>query len=588
MKESTHGEIVPRHPPEIQDRLPFRSGRNWDFSLIALFLAIQLVVLANALLHSGEVQYDGGSHRQYVNTLADGRLPTPKDSREFFSPPLPYAPMAIARALGQEESTAAKLGQLLNVLLSFGLCWYLLRICEVARPGDRTFKLASLGFLGMLPVFYRTFAFPRGEPWVAFFAVAATFLLLRLVVLDDARTRVALQLGLILGLLSLSRQWGVLLYPAIAVSAIVWLYRDPERRRALGRKLFLSAVVCLAVGGWFYLHLHTEFGSIAAFNKKTKPFRLSNHGVSFYTSPCYPEVFTWPLRDACHGHLWPILYTDTWGDYWHYFLVRGTDPDTGELVSGRELFRELRKDPSFPSNRASMAVYLGRVNLTALLPSALALLGFVVGWRSLIRSLQRTPSPTEEVRGLLALLVTTTLLGYLWFVVTHPGATSIKATYVLQIYPFLAILAADSLVRIDRRLPALGRVLKWALVVVALHLAPALVTHYGPHEVSGTGKTAAEERLERGKFNEEIKAERQRLLAEQKRIQEERNALKERLDRSRLVGDIPGGRLEDEKALVKEIQRLNRALTDPDEGIIAQRKALPPPGDLGPLQDAVN
>jgi hypothetical protein len=104
--------------------------------------------LANALRHPPEVGYDGLSHLAYAAILAQGRLPTPVESHESFSPPLAYVAPALAHAAGLSLQASGKVAQLANVALSLALCLALLRLCDLLRPGDAALKLCALGLLG--------------------------------------------------------------------------------------------------------------------------------------------------------------------------------------------------------------------------------------------------------------------------------------------------------------------------------------------------------------------------------------------------------------------------------------------------------
>jgi hypothetical protein len=60
-----------------------------DIILLAIFLVINLLVLTNSILQNPEMGYDAEDHLAYIQVLPF-RLPNDQDTREFFSPPLPY------------------------------------------------------------------------------------------------------------------------------------------------------------------------------------------------------------------------------------------------------------------------------------------------------------------------------------------------------------------------------------------------------------------------------------------------------------------------------------------------------------------
>src|SRR6266550_9324002 len=148
---------------------PFRSVKGLNKPLLVVFLSLNSFVMLNACLHDPFVGYDVGEHLKYIETLAKMRLPTVTDTAEFYSPPLPYVlPALVAGAGAKDLWWPTKVGQLLNVLLSLALTFYLLKICDFFSATNPHLKTTTLLFLGLLPVYYKSFAFVRGEPFVAF------------------------------------------------------------------------------------------------------------------------------------------------------------------------------------------------------------------------------------------------------------------------------------------------------------------------------------------------------------------------------------------------------------------------------------
>src|SRR5262245_53115878 len=137
---------------------PFLRAGRVNVPLVGLYAAVNGLVLLNALLHDPRVAYDAGAHVRYVLALSALRFPTVADTHEYFNPPLSYLAPALVHALGMPLWATVKVAQLQNVAASLGLTYYLLRLCDAVRPGNASLKLLSLGLLGMLPVYYRSFA----------------------------------------------------------------------------------------------------------------------------------------------------------------------------------------------------------------------------------------------------------------------------------------------------------------------------------------------------------------------------------------------------------------------------------------------
>ena len=468
----------------MRPRLPatLRTPRGPDWPLVALLLSIHAIALFNALAHDPFIGYDAGHHLGYVDALSQLRLPTREDSEEFFSPPLPYLIPAAARWMGASLRAAGKVGQIGNVIVSLGLCLQLLGICERMRPGDRRLRFVSLALLGSLPVHYKTFAFVRGEPLLAFLAVLVAGHVWDLLARDRPSGRQVALLGAGLGLALLARQWGALLFPAVGALALIVCFRPgPHRLRRAGAVACAFAIAA-AIGGWYYVHLHRQFGSMAAFNRSGwKSFSFSNQPASFYFGLGDGALFVDPIRSSFPNQLLPILHSETWGDYWAYFLVYGRDTRNGRVMDGLVLDRALAggaRPEWLQTNRFRIAAYLGRVNLVSLLPSAALAAGALLGATALGRMLVgRGAVEREGLAAMHFLVIAFTAAGYLYFLISFPSHSTgrtIKASYVLQICPALCILAGEAIVRLRRTSVKAYRALVALLAVCALHNLPAL------------------------------------------------------------------------------------------------------------------
>jgi hypothetical protein len=130
-----------------------------------------------------------------------------------------------------------------------------------------------------------------------------------------------------------------------------------------------------------------------------------------------------------------------------------------------------------------MSAYLGNVNLVSLLPSALALLSLGIGIPATLRRRDGRPENSGQrvIRVFLLLAIGTTMAGYLWFLIMFPDigkGDTIKATYVLHVFPLVAVSVGVVLEHIEERSQLLYRLLLGVLSIVFLHNLPAMVTHY--------------------------------------------------------------------------------------------------------------
>jgi hypothetical protein len=450
-----------------------------DRRLLFVFLVVNGLVLFNAVFHDPAIGYDAADHLAYVAVLSTFHLPTAGQSLEFFSPPLPYVLPAVAKAAGLSLWWAAKFGQLVNVALSFGITGGLIALCRLWRPSDSKMALIALIGLGVLPVYYKTMALVRGEPYVAFLTVAAMAATARAVTSGKRLLADAVVPGLCWGLLVLARQWGALAAAGMMVAMGLAALRDMDRRKIA--VALLAPLIALLVGGWFYGWLWVSQGSPIAFNRAPAPsWSFRNEPADFYTGTGHGRLFTDPVRPSFPNQMIPIFYAEMWGDYWSYFLIYGKDPTSGTYISGPQLQEAFGKTPlAIETNRFTLNKYLGRVNLLGLLPTALALLAFGAAAVRLPAFLRRgAPVTAAEIIPVIAVLVIgVSALGYLWFLIRVPDLVkgdTIKATYMLQTFTPLALLTADLVRRF--RVPPTAWVIAW--VALMLHNSLAMTTHY--------------------------------------------------------------------------------------------------------------
>lgn len=450
-----------------------------DGRLLFVFSIVNGIVLYNAILHDPAIQYDSEGHLANIAALARLHLPTASESSEFFSPPLPYLLPAVAKAAGLDLWSAAKLGQFVNVALSLGLTGLLIVLCRAAWPSNRATALVALMCLGVLPVYYKTMAFVRGEPYVAFLTLAAMAATGRAIGCGGRLPRDAIVPGACWALLALARQWGAL--AAAGLLLAVWLAVLRDRSRRLAAVGVAAPLVALLLGGWFYGWLWMSEGSPLAFNRTSAPrWTPLNQPADFYLGTGNGRLFTDPIRPSFPNQLVPIFYADTWGDYWGFFSIYGKDPGSGDYVIGPPFEQAIGEaPPAIETNRFTLNKYLGHVNLLWLLPSILALVAFVAAASRLCAFLRlRAPAAPPDIIPIMAVLViAVSALGYLWFLIRFPNpgkGDTIKATYMLHVFAPLALLVTDFLRRVH--VPPNALILAWTMLMA--HNVLAITTHF--------------------------------------------------------------------------------------------------------------
>lgn len=471
----------------VRLKQPFQREDRLEIKILLVFLVINLIVLVNALLHDPLIGYDALQHLDYLETLSHFRLVTPEDSAEFFSPPVPYALPALLMSLtGMKIFWAAKAAQMLNFVLSLGVTYFVIKIGQLLQPGT-SLKFSALVFVGILPVYYKTFSQVRGEPYVVFFAILILYYTLVIILKKQYTLRNALLLGLAMGLSALSRQWGIFLFPGVfLVFAAEWI-RFPRLRIKAARTMLILLTLILVVSGWFYATLQVRYGSIRAFNRSGREtFSLKNQSREFYLGLNLREFVSQPVRPNLPNLFFPLFYSEIWGDYWGYFTLYGVDTRGPEYINGYYIQQNLEEEnpPAwFETNYEQIQGYLGRVNLVSLFPSALALLSLAAAAFDLLPRGERfwKISLRQEVNVFLLLSIGFTMVGYMWFLIMYPNrgkGDTIKAAYALQIFPYLAFLVGDLLQKVERKSHLVYWLIMAGLGLVFLHNLPASFTHY--------------------------------------------------------------------------------------------------------------
>lgn len=465
-------------------REPFLIKGEIDRTFLMLFLAINLLVLLNNVLHNPVVGYDGTEHLKYIRVLPY-RLPDTADTREFFSAPLPYVfPSLIDKACLRSKPVnsgsiaidnclifAGKFAQLINFVLSLGVTFCVGSIARIMQPESRWGKISALALLGVLTVYYKTFTQVRGEPYLILFTAWTLYLVARMIQAPEQVTwRSGLKLGVVIGLALLSRQWGFMLLPAlIGLFALVWLL-DSHWGREWAKAMTVAALVAFLICGWFYLSLYIRYGTFMAFNRTPLVFSFSNQPSTFYRNTGLKNLllFKSPIRGTFNNQLFPILYSDTWGDYWGHFVFIQDRSYLGEMGYG---------------NIQQITPYLGRVNAVSMYPSLIFLVGMLTG---VFYSTKLVKGDAGERRRALLnifllfyLIVSFSL--YVVFLNMYPlldQGDTIKATYMLHVLVVLPILGAEFLEGLRARSPKAYLVSLALLGLVFAHNLPAMITRY--------------------------------------------------------------------------------------------------------------
>ncbi len=123
------------------------------------------------------------------------------------------------------------------------------------------------------------------------------------------------------------------------------------------------------------------------------------------------------------------------------------------------------------------------MNLISLLPAVLALVALLFSMAQAFRlgNQRLLRNRKKEVQRLILLSILITFCGYFWFLIMYPSPASgntIKASYVLQAFPFIALLVGNFLDAVKNRTRYGYQLLLAGLLLIFIHNFFTLITHY--------------------------------------------------------------------------------------------------------------
>tara|TARA_A100001011_G_scaffold135370_1_gene142763 strand:+ start:4431 stop:5798 length:1368 start_codon:yes stop_codon:yes gene_type:complete len=440
---------------------------NIFFKIILTIVSLILVVNIFGYFH--ELGYDGEHHKWYIEVLPFD-LPKDTDTKEFFSPPLPYFLPSIIDSVCDKTNELeitdlnctfiyGKITQAIQGII-FILIFFILRnIAELIHPNNKEYFIALILLFAMIPLSYKSFAMIRGEPYISFFMFLSINLIMSICYkTKKINAKNILLTGFFLGLMGLSRQWGLLFFPSLVV-LLFFVLKDNEKKFNISffRYSIFSFIVSLGVFGWFYALLFIEYGSITAFNREPSTFSFQNQTLSFYFGLGLEDIFSKPIRGfSMTNMVLPVLYADTWGDYWGYFTVT---MGRGGLNTNYEI-----------------VPYLGRVNLFSLIPTVC----FIAGIFLFIKN-QKFMKRERLFYILIFSAINFIWFGYLWFLIKYPipqKGDTIKGTYILNLIHLLPFFGAYFLDRIKEFSKKFFNFLFALLLIIFIHNIPAMITRF--------------------------------------------------------------------------------------------------------------
>ena len=327
-----------------------------------------------------------------------------------------------------------------------GTLLLLLALARLLWPGREVLHLAAVVFFAVCPVVMKSAAMFHPEPLSMLLSTAALVLAAWLLVRSDYRLRVAVSLGLVLGLGQLDRAWTLW---TLGVVLLVLVVADGNAATATADRCsalhaVVAAVAILVPAPW-YAHQISQYDSALFGQPHPAEPVWSRRPLGFFVDAGLPKLVTEPYRPSFSTRFLPIAYTETWGDYfgvWRWF-PHGDPPSAG-------VRREL----------VTMSIVGLPFTLLAL-----------AGWIALLGLAVRHPGRGTE-RQLVALLPLAALAGVLYFAMSYPtpDGDTVKGSFMLTAVPAWAAcfgFAFDGLRSRYRRFSVVFLVLLAALAAVA-------------------------------------------------------------------------------------------------------------------------
>jgi 4-amino-4-deoxy-L-arabinose transferase-like glycosyltransferase len=417
----------------------------------AMIAAVALVAVRNATVYPAIAGYDAQEAIDYARGLVeDGRLP--QGTGSYYTPPGFFAVGGLGIELGEWLALdhPERVGQVVNALAAAGTMLLLLLLVRLLWPGREVLHLAAIVFFAVCPVVLKSAAMFHPEPLSMLLSAGALVLAAHLLVRPDYRLRVALALGLVLGLSQLVRAWTLwTLGVVLLVLVVATITRTRDRRPLLAATAVAAAVAILVPSPW-YVHQLRQYDSALFGQQHPDEPVWSRRPLAFFVGVGLPEVVTEPYRPSFSGVFAPIAYAETWGDYfgvWRWF-------------AGRE-------PPSSGDRRQLVAMSLVGLPFTVV---ALA------GWLAVLGLGVRNAGRSPELL-LVALLPLAAMIGVLWFATSYPtpDGDTVKGSFMLTAVPAWAACFGFAFDGLRTRFPRLSVVLGALLATLALVAFPFLL-----------------------------------------------------------------------------------------------------------------
>ena len=404
-------------------------SRSVDLAVSGALLALlTLVSVWNAFTYPHLGGFDAREHVMYAHDLLDGRLP---EGGASYTPPGFYALAALAIRFGEAlgMDTPEQLAQLLNAACVVGAGVLVLVLAHLLLPGRPLARWSALAFFASCPIVLKTGAMFHPQPLAMLLSLLAFTTTAWMIARRDYRPRLWAALALSLGGAQLVRSVTIWVVGVVLVALVTAAAAQPEHRRRIVTALAASALAMVLLPLPWYLHNQSAAGN-AVFGRGMSLLSLDNPWpAEFYVDAGLPDVIAHPQRAELEVAVAPILYADTWGDFfgiWSWGLPRP------ELTPSIDRRLALQSVAGLPLTALALAGWFALAAMTA------------SRWRD---------APERVVLALAPLVGLLAVVYYASRSFRADGDT-VKALFLLPAVPFWALsfgFATDVLVERSRR-----------------------------------------------------------------------------------------------------------------------------------------
>jgi tetratricopeptide (TPR) repeat protein len=405
----------------------------------------------NARLLPFHAGFDSQEHLKYIEYIQQHRtLPSPNEGWEMYQPPLYYLIAAASLSacnLSINDSSSVLVLRLFGAFLGVAQFVFVFLSLRLLLPA----RTAVIGLLlaAFLPMHLYLAHNVTNEMLIAALSTVTLYLCLRLLKSDAPRLLQFAWVGCALGAAMLTKSTGVLLLPVVIVALAGRFLQQRTPIASSLRNLGILLTVCLAVCGWYYVHVWLKFGTPLVGNWDVFSWWQD---VGYHTEVDYLRFgrsLIYPLFSGFAGFA-DGIYSTLWGD---------------ALCSGASSLTVAW------NQQPLLAGYLW-----ALVPTLLIVIGVVV---AIIQFVRKPSSELFLLLGFSAVL----MLGLIFMSLKIPSYAQAKAFYALSaITPlcFFGALGWETTTQVSGRLRFVfvTLLLVWALNSFATYwIIPGVAQH---------------------------------------------------------------------------------------------------------------